>query len=164
MEIIKEFGVDPILLAAQIVNFLIILFIFKRFLYKPILNILQKREETIKEGLKKAEEAQILYEKTAEKEKELLKKAQKEASLILGEAKKEAQVIMEQNESKIKQQTEKMIKEAQAQIQDETRKAQKMLTENISKLAIAFLEKSLKGIFSPKDQEEVIARAIKKIK
>ena len=56
MEIIKNFGIDPLLLIAQIVNFLIIFYILKRFALKPILDILKKRENTIKEGLREAEE------------------------------------------------------------------------------------------------------------
>ena len=57
MEIIKNFGVEPVLLVAQIINFLIILFILKKFLYKPVLDTLKKREDSIKEGLKQAEES-----------------------------------------------------------------------------------------------------------
>ena len=55
MEILENFGVNPVLLAAQIVNFIIVLFILKKFLYKPILDLLKKRQFTIKEGLKQAE-------------------------------------------------------------------------------------------------------------
>ncbi|MBU2632677.1 F0F1 ATP synthase subunit B, partial [Patescibacteria group bacterium] len=49
MEIVKQFGLDPVLLVAQIVNFLILLFILKKLLYKPVLELLKKREDTIKE-------------------------------------------------------------------------------------------------------------------
>jgi F-type H+-transporting ATPase subunit b len=57
MEILKTFGFDPILLGAQIINFLIIFYLLKRFLYKPVLGMLKTREDKIKEGIKQAEEA-----------------------------------------------------------------------------------------------------------
>ena len=57
MEILENFGLNPMLLIAQIVNFLIVLFILKKFLYKPVLEMLKKRQTTIKDGLKQAEEA-----------------------------------------------------------------------------------------------------------
>ncbi len=77
MEIIKNFGLNPILLAAQIVNFLIIFFILKKFLYKPVLNVLNKRQVTIKEGLKQAEEARVKLEKVVIEEKDILKQIAK---------------------------------------------------------------------------------------
>jgi len=86
MELIENFGLNPILLGAQIVNFLIILFILKKFLYKPILTTLEKRKATIKEGLDKTEEVRIRLEETIEKEKRILRTAQEQARKILDEA------------------------------------------------------------------------------
>ena len=63
MELIKNFGLDPVYLAAQIVNFLIILYFLRRFLYKPVFKMLKKRENEIKEGLEKTEESKRLMEK-----------------------------------------------------------------------------------------------------
>ena len=57
MEILKTFGVDPIFLGAQIVNFLIIFYLLKRFLYKPVLGCLKTGRQN--QGLKQAEEARI---------------------------------------------------------------------------------------------------------
>jgi F-type H+-transporting ATPase subunit b len=50
MEILNQFGLDWKLFIAQIVNFLVIAYIFKRFLYKPILDALHKRNDAIKKG------------------------------------------------------------------------------------------------------------------
>ena len=72
MEIVDHFGLDPYLFGAQVINFLIIFYLLKRFLYKPVLEILRKREREIAEGLKQAEEGKILLEKAQEKEKEIL--------------------------------------------------------------------------------------------
>ncbi|MEK7092668.1 MAG: ATP synthase F0 subunit B, partial [Patescibacteria group bacterium] len=87
MEIIQQFGIQPIMLAAQAVNFLIILYVLKRFLYKPMLSVLKKRKDEIALGLRNAEEARILLEKTAEAEKNVLKLAQAQAKKMIDEAK-----------------------------------------------------------------------------
>jgi len=52
MEILKEFGIQPTLLLAQIVNFLIILFVLKKFFYKPIIKVLDARKKRIEVSLK----------------------------------------------------------------------------------------------------------------
>lgn len=164
MEIIKNFGLDPILLGAQIINFLIIFFILKKFLYKPVLEIIKKREEAIKDGLKKAEDAQILLEKTALKEKEVLRNAQKEALKIIEDAKKHAQELIDQTEEKTRKNTQKMLNEAQLQIQQETRRVEKELSVNVSRLAVAFLQKTIKDLFERKEQKEIMDKALKRIK
>ena len=50
MEVLKNFGFDPVLLAAQIVNFLILIYILNRFVFKRVLEFLKAREEKIKSG------------------------------------------------------------------------------------------------------------------
>src|SRR3989344_8342526 len=90
MEIIKNFGVDPVLLVAQIVNFLVILFILKKYLYKPILDILNKRQNAVEEGIRNAEDARIKLEKAVIEEKNILKEAQAAAKKIIEDARDDA--------------------------------------------------------------------------
>lgn len=164
MEIFKDFGVDPILLGAQIVNFLVILFILKRFLYKPILEIIKKRELSIKEGLKQAEEARILMEKTEAREKEVLKKAQEESRKLLEETKKQRDEIFKATEASAQKRAEQILGEAKKQITFETSKAQKELSMKVSGLAVEFLQKSVSELFSKEDQELIVKNAIVKMK
>lgn len=164
MEIIKNFGLDPVLLAAQIVNFLIILYILRRFLYKPVFDLLKKRENTIKEGLEKTEEAKKYLEKALEEEKEILKKAQNQALKLINEAKIEASEILRTTEENSKKQAEKLILQAKEQISEETKQAEKHLAKNVSTLAVEFLQKTLGEIFDEKQQEEIMLKTAKKIK
>ena len=50
-----EFGVDVLKLAFQIVNFLIVLYLLNRFLFKPVLARLDERKSKIEKGLEDAE-------------------------------------------------------------------------------------------------------------
>lgn len=164
MDILKNFGVDGYLLVAQIVNFLIILFILKKFLYKPILELLNKRKTTIKEGLAQAEEARVKLEKVIVEEKQILKNAQLQARKIIEDARQEAldgaRNIQEEN----KKQTEKMLNDARGQMAREFQETEKRLAVNVSKIAVSFLQKSLEKFFSNKDQENVMKEALSKMK
>ena len=62
MDILENFGVEPVLLLAQIVNFAILLFILKRFLYKPILKVLEERKNKIETSMKQSEQIQKEFE------------------------------------------------------------------------------------------------------
>lgn len=164
MEILKNFGFDPVMLVAQIVNFLIIFYLLKRFLYKPLLGMLKKREDNIKEGIKQAEEARLTLEKTLEAEKKILSKAQEEAKKIIEEAKIQARDISLEIEENTKKQTEKMILEAREQILQESKETERKLVEKTTILASKLLAKSLEGMFGEKEQKQIVNKAIKQIK
>lgn len=164
MEIINNFGLDPLLLGAQIVNFLIIFYVLKRFLYKPVLDILKKREDTIKGGLKQAEEGKKLLDDAQEKEKEILKKAQNQSQLMLDDAKKQASEISVQIEDKAKKQASEIISAASEKINQDLKNAEKQLTQYVSLLALEFLEKSTSELFDTKSQEQIIKIAAEKFK
>lgn len=162
MELIKNFGLDLVLLAAQIVNFLIILYILRKFLYKPVLKILEKRKLLIKEGLDKTEEVRIRLEETIEKEKRILKTAQEQAKIILEETKKESLELHKIAEEETKIKVDSMLFLAREQISFETKEAEKRLTLQVSRLAIDFLQKAIQDLFSKKDQELVMKNVLKK--
>jgi F-type H+-transporting ATPase subunit b len=164
MELLKTFGVDPILLGAQIINFLIIFYLLKRFLYKPVLGMLKKREDKIKEGVKQAEEARVTLEKTLEQEKKILTKAQDEARKLIESAKDQAKEVGREIEENTKQQAEKILLDAKAQIEQDTKRIEEELGNKISILAEEMLEKSLQGVFGEKEQKQILDKAIKNIK
>lgn len=164
MEIVKNFGLNPVLLGAQIVNFLIVFFLLKKFLYKPILEVLRKRQITIKEGLKQAEDARIKLEKVVIEEKNILRTAQLQSKKIVEDAKEESVNIARKMNEEAKKQTEKLLNDTKEQIARESIEVEKRLALNTGKLAVTLLEKALKEFFSPKEQKEVIAQALKKIK
>lgn len=164
MEMIKNFGVDPILLGAQVVNFLIIFFILKKFLYKPVLDVLKKRQIIIKDGLKQAEEARIKLEKVVIDEKDILRQAQLQSKKIIEDAKYESIKMSKRMNDDAKKQTEKMLKDAKDQITRESHEAEKRLAINTTKIAVSILEKALSEFFSTREQKEIVSNALRKIK
>lgn len=163
MEILKNFGLDPIMLGAQIFNFLIILFILRRFLYKPVLDLLKNRENIISEGLKKAQESHELLEKTKKQEEVILKNAQSHAKKIIDEAKNQALAIIKHSQESAKIQAENMVKEAKIQINQEAEAAEQKIIASVGKLSIQMLEKALSGLISDRAQEDIVKRAIREL-
>ena len=164
MEVLEKFGINYVLLGAQIVNFLIILFIVKKYALKPILQTLEKRRKTIEQGLKEAEEARVLLEQASTKEQALLKKAHDEAKTLLEEAKSQRETSLQETEEKVKKLTDKMLDDARAKIESETMRAQKELAAHVSELAITLIEQTAGSLFSAKDQKSVIESATKNLK
>jgi len=164
MEIIKDFGIDPLLLGAQAVNFLVLLFILKKFLYKPVLGLLQKRQEEIKEGIRKSEEAEKRLERVLAQEKNILKNANTSAKRITDDATNQSVEISKQIQDNAKKQADRIIEQARLQIEKEAKETEKRLVENVSRLSVKFLEKALEEMFTKQQQEEVIKIALNKLK
>ncbi|MEN9407378.1 MAG: F0F1-type synthase subunit b, F-type H+-transporting ATPase subunit b [Candidatus Parcubacteria bacterium] len=159
MEILHTFGIDWVLLVAQFINFGIILFVLKKFLYKPVMSMLQARREEIQKGIHDAEKAQRLLEEASEKET-----AQNESRKMLEDTKKQADAILSKTKEETRKETERMILDAKKQIEYETKQAEKRLAGNISELAIAMLAKSLPDLVSEDEKTNVLKLATKKLK
>lgn len=164
MNLIQQFGVDKVLFIAQIINFLIVFYILKRYLYKPVLEILKTRAEMVKKGIKDAEEAKLLYANATEREKEIIRKAQAESKKIIETAKKQNSDLLKANEIVIKHQADRILNEAREQIAFESLETERRLSAHVSQLAVNFLQKSLEDAFSEKEQEIIMRNAIKNIK
>ena len=164
MDILENFGVDPILLAAQIVNFLIIFFILKKFLYKSVLDLLKKRQNKIKESLEQAEEARIRLEKVVVEEKNILTNAHTQGRKLIEDAKKESLQMMQKAESEAKIQADHVLAEARLQIDLETKEAEKRLAGNISRLAIELIQRSTLLLFGKREQDIVMKNVLSKFK
>ena len=164
MDILKNFGVDPIMVGAQIINFLIIFYLLKRFLYKPVLGMLKKRADKIEEGLKQAEESRLMLEKTIDEEKKVLGKAQEEAKKIIEQSRSQAIEISRKIEEDTKKQADRILLEAREQIDQESKETERKLSEQASTLAEGMLTKSLEGFFGEKDQKTIAEKVVKKIK
>lgn len=159
MEILNNFGFNPMLFVAQIINFIIVFFVLKKILYKPVLDMLKKRDAEIKKGLKDKEDAEILLKQTQEKETEILQKAQERAEKIIADAKLEANETRDLTIENARKEAERMINQANETISQETRLAEDHLTAKIGGIAIGLLEKSLIGIFGKKEQEAILKKA-----
>lgn len=164
MDFFKNLGFDPVMLGAQILNFLIIFYLLKRFMYKPVLDMLKKREDAIKEGVKQAEDSKKALENALLEEKKILVKAQDEAKKIIEDSKLAAIETSREIEDNTKKETERMLLEAKAQIEQESKNVEAKLSEKISILAADMLTKSLSGMFGEKEQKQIVNKALKEIK
>lgn len=161
MEILDEFGVKPILLAAQVVNFLLLLFILKRFLYRPLLKVLDERKQKIVAGLRNAEEIEKrLEEITVEKEKRL-KEAGLEAEKVLQEAAKVSDKIVAEARVRAEKDIEKMMEKSQKYLDLEKEKFNQQMRVEVAGLVVASLEKVIGKVVTAKEQKKLVEDSIK---
>lgn len=163
-KILSEFGVQPVLLAAQVVNFLILLFILKKFLYGPILNVLQKRKDAIATSLENAEEIEKRLVKLAEEEEKRRQKSIEQAEKIINEATQTTASIKEETKQETAAMVVKMFQDAEKQKQaDKEQLKQEVMAESaelIAKGVRAVLEEQLTDK-KKKNLRETILKGLK---
>lgn len=163
MNFLSDFGVQPILLAAQVVNFFILLFILKKFLYKPILKVLEKRKETIAQSLKQAQEIELKLAKTEEEREKVLAKAADEARKIVDEAIKSSNQLALEARQKTQADIEIMLKKSEQQQRLEREKMHQEIRGELADLVALALQKVTGKVLTKKDQKELIEKSVKEL-
>ena len=164
MEILNQFGFDLKLFAAQIVNFLVIAFIFKKFLYKPILTTLNKRKSIIKKGLKDAEEAERTNNEAQVQKDSILATAGKEAERILAEAQIQAKIERDNIMDDTKKEIAQMMEATKEQILLERENFKKESKDLSLELSRMLLESTISKLFDKKEQDIIMKKGISQIK
>lgn len=164
MEIFKDFGIQPILLLAQIINFVILLFLLKRFLYKPILKVLDERKKRIETSLKQAEEIQKKFVEANIEQEKILDTAKLQASRIIENAKEGAKILSEQLQEETNKEIESTLERAKSALQLEK---QKMISEakgKIVDIVVLVTEKVTAKTLQKAEKEKLVNNALSEIK
>ena len=161
MELINNLGINGKLLLAQIVNFLILLYVLHRFAYKPILKILNERTRKIEEGLSNSEEARKKLLEITEKEKQILNSARKEAHEIINKVQAVASADSKRLAEESEATSKRMIEEARQEIQREKEQIVKEAKEEIGELVILATSKVIGEKLNSEKDKKLIEEVIK---
>jgi F-type H+-transporting ATPase subunit b len=143
-EIINAFGIDQRLIIIQIVNFTILMVALGYFLYKPILKLLQEREEKIAQGIKDAELAAGAKAEADSEKQVVLSAAHGEASAIASRAKVAAEAKTAEILSVAQDKASQVLKEAEVKSEQLKKQALAESEKAVAELAILAAEKVLR--------------------
>lgn len=135
------------------ITFILLLWLLKRYAWKPILGAVKSREESIKTALAAAEDAKKeMQNLTADSEK-LLKEAKAERETMLREAREIKEKIVSDAKEQAQAEGDKMIRLAQATIESEKKAAVADIKNQVAELSVAIAEKVIKEQFSDKAKQ-----------
>ncbi|HNV52330.1 MAG TPA: F0F1 ATP synthase subunit B [Tenuifilaceae bacterium] len=141
------------LLFWTMLSFSILLFILRKFAWKPILLGLKSREESIAKALKQADEARAELTRIQESNQVLAEKARLERERDFQEAKAFREKLIEEAKEEARAESQKMIEKAREIIKQEKEAAKKELYVTVASLALELSEKILRKQFSDKDKQ-----------
>ncbi|MEM9859355.1 MAG: F0F1 ATP synthase subunit B [Bacteroidota bacterium] len=159
-QLINDFS--PGLFFMQALIFVLILFLLIKFAWRPILESLRIREESIQGALDSAEKAKEEMAALQADNKKLLDEARKERDQILKDARGIADTIKEEAKEEALKQSEKMIEDAKLAINTEKQAALAEVKTQVAELSLQITEKVLrKELKDAKAQKALIEDFIK---
>jgi len=148
--ITPEFG----LVFWTLITFLILLFILRKFAWKPILGAVSDREEGIKDALASAEKARREMENLTADNERILQEARAEREAMLKDARDMKNKMITDAKEEAQEQANKMIEQAQAAIESEKKAAMAELKSHVACLSIDIAEKVVRKELSNKGSQE----------
>ncbi|MGC8954569.1 MAG: F0F1 ATP synthase subunit B [Fervidobacterium sp.] len=145
----------------QLLNFLFLLWILDKLLYKPFLNMMEKRRGKIEGELAEAEKIRLQAQELKKKAEEEVKNARIRADQIISSANTEADRIIEEAKQKAQKEAEKILQNAQIEFERQRQVALQQVQTIATELAINLAMKVLKGTLDEKAKKEYLARIIR---
>lgn len=162
--VLGTLGIDWKLFLAQLVNFSIVLFVFWKWVVKPLGATLSKRTERIEEGLKNAEQTESEKKKFEEWKLSEMKKIRGDADHILRTTTDTANKIKQDTIVEAEKQAEKVLEQAKSNIESEKIQMMKEIKQEIATLVVAASEKILRTKLDPAKDHDLIRESVKHIK
>jgi len=164
MELMNALGIDWKLLIIQIVNFGILFFFLKHLLYKPLLNLLEQREEKARENILLSNALNEQRDELTKTKDDILKSAQEEVRKILIEAR----ALSEKEHSKMikiaEDRAEDLIKRAEESAKLEKDNIIKEVKKEMSDLIILATQKILVTKLDQASDKVLIEKMIDEVK
>ena len=148
----------------QVVLFVLLLLLLKKFAWGPILTAINDREEGIQEALDAAENARKEMQNLQADNERILKEARAERDEMMKDARTIKENMLSEAKEEAKAEAAKIMDSAQAAIQSEKQKAITDLKNQVAELSIEIAEKVVrKELSSDKEQLKLVDQLIKEV-
>lgn len=145
----------------MLVIFIILLIILGKLGWPVIDNIITKRESTIKEALKKSEEAQIEAERTLAEYKEQLAEAKTQSAQLIAEARTAGEAVKADITAKAQAEAVEMIAKAKVAIEAEKRQAIADLQASVADVSVDVAARLIGEDLTEGEHRAIIERYVK---
>lgn len=140
----------------QSIAFFFFVWFCMKYVWPPIVAILEERAKKISDGLQAAERAEKDLSLAQQKSTEHMKEAKQEAAALIDQANKRAAQIVDEAKEQAREEGQRIIAGANAEIQQEINRAKQHLREQVAAIAVAGAEKILEKSVDQAANEEML--------
>ncbi|HOY67479.1 MAG TPA: F0F1 ATP synthase subunit B [Candidatus Ozemobacteraceae bacterium] len=157
------FDFDPAILVSQVVNFFILLFVLRRFLFVPVQGILEERRKRILESMDAAEGKNREAAEIKGRYEKKLADVDQEAYQIRQKAISEAQAARDEILVEAKRKADELFAKAQKDISIERQKSWIQLREDVVRLTMTAAERVVEASLDDEKHHALIQRTIEQL-
>lgn len=154
---------DPGLFLWTILTFLVLFVLLRKYAWKPLLKMLEDREETIRKSLDDAAKAKQEIERLQGESKEIIAKARVEAQSIIAASRTQAEKVKAEILQDAKARTDSILQAAEKQIQTEKEKAITDIKNEVIDLSLMMASKLIRKNITPESNRDLIEESLKQI-
>lgn len=155
--------IPNITLIFQLVAFAIFVVLTMKFVWPPLLKVMEERRARIADGLAAADKGAKALQEASARSDEALKEARRQAQDILGAASKQAAQIVEQARTQAQTEGERIKTSAMADVDRQIAHARETLRQQVGVLAVAGAEQILKREIDARAHADVLSALAAKI-
>ena len=124
-------------LIGQTLTFFLFVWFCKKFVWPPMVNAMQERQNQIADGLAAAEKGQQAQEVAEKEAAQLISEAKSQAAEIIASAEKRGSAVVEEAKDTATSEKERIIASAQAEVEQGVHAAREELRGQVSSIAVA---------------------------
>ena len=162
-ETAEQFGWEPKLFLSQVISFIIVALVLKRFAYKPILAVLEERRQRIAEGLLNAEKIKQQLAEAEQRYQEILAKANAQAQKMIDEARESAGHVAERKQQEAIAAAEQIIAKAHEATELERERTMTDLKRELGRLVVNTTAKVTGKVLTSEDQRRLQEEASRSV-
>jgi F-type H+-transporting ATPase subunit b len=159
----ETFGWNLQLFLSQVISFVIVAFLLRRFAYKPILGILEERRRRIEEGLLNAEKIKRELAEAEERYAEILAKANEQAQRMIDEARASSAHLSERKQQEAITAAEQIIAKARDAAALERERTMAEMKRELGRLVVETTAKVTGKVLTPEDQKRLQEEAARQV-
>jgi F-type H+-transporting ATPase subunit b len=154
---------DPGLFIWTIITFLVLLALLAKFAWRPLLNALDSRQQSIRKALDDAQRAKEELEQVQREAAQVVRTAHLEAESIVAASRSDGERLREEIKQKARSEAETIVRDAERQIQLETRRAIQQIRHEAVDLSVMIASKLIRRNLTKEDNERLIEEALKQV-
>ena len=147
-------------LIVQVINFLLLLFLLTKLLYKPFVAKMEERSQAIKKSLEESQAARLEAQRQREEHAAKIQAAYAEAQAIRATALSEAAEEQRRLVESARGEASRQVESARAEMAADLRRARQELRQEVADLSIAVAEKLVRKSLNDADHRKIVQDAI----
>ena len=154
---------DPGLFIWTILTFLVLVALLAKFAWRPLLQALESRQDSIRKSLDDAQKAKQDLERLHAESAEIIRQSRVEADAIVTRSRGDAERLREEMKQKARAEADAIVKNAERQIQLETGRAVQQIRREAVDLSVMIASKLIQRNLTKEDNERLIEDALKQV-